>query len=55
MKRVLSIVLAVTVVACGKEVVGPRSVVMTLLVTNSTCQAGHCDLNRTGIAGDSKL
>ena len=42
MKRVLSIVLAVTVVACGKEIVGPRSGV-TLLVTNGTCLAGHCD------------
>jgi hypothetical protein len=42
MKRVLPIVLAVTVVACGKEVVGPRSGV-TLLVTNATCLTGPCD------------
>lgn len=42
MRRFSSIVLALCTVACAKDVVGPRSGV-TLLVTNGTCVAGHCD------------
>src|SRR5487761_1964022 len=42
MRRFFSIVLAAGVMACAKDVVGPRAGV-TLLVTNGPCAAGHCD------------
>ena len=42
MQRLLLIVAASALVACAKDVVGPRSGV-TLLVTNATCVAGACD------------
>ena len=42
MRRLLLMFAAISVVACAKDVVGPRSGV-TLLVTNATCLAGPCD------------
>ncbi len=42
MRRLLWIAAATLLVACAKDVVGPRSGV-TLLVTNATCTAGACD------------
>ncbi len=42
MRRFLWIAAATLLVACAKDVVGPRSGV-TLLITNATCVAGACD------------